>query len=285
LRVIRLVLAFLLTLLLFWIVPPAGSRDNADSFYEVSLPNLSVDHLADTRWSKGGNPELTATVTTSLSPDDYQLMVRYRTDSVGTWQGAVMRPQEGSLDRYTAELPRLTWGRSYSYHIQLLDGDGEPLARLPEATERDITLRFLGRVPDWLSIGHTLILFLTIMAAWLTLFDAVWLRSRNLRLGDLLPKVIAVSVFLVAGVVSSALINHNLHGAVWQGWPFGLHLAESLRELTTMYWIGLTLLLIVSILSGKTSRRLVSAGGTSILALTGLILVIAVHLTEANGFR
>jgi len=280
LRLFRAVLAFILTLLLFWISPQLQPNEE-NQFLDATVQDFLVDHGALTRFYGPGCPELTAHITTPIDTSRFSLQACYQTTDMVEIVRKRMTLAPATLDLYAVSLPCLQKGESYHYHLELHDSVGTLLARLPEIEAGQLTLLFLGQVPVWLLTAHLAFLFLGAMFAWLALFDAVWMRTAKIRLKKLYQKALTATFFLlVGGCITGAVVSHSIRGFFWSGWPFGNDLSQTLWALTVGYWIVLTLLLKGTIFGFKPKKNLVSAGGATVLTLLGVFLIVIVYVTR-----
>ena len=278
-RFIRVILAFLLTLLLFWLSPGLLENNNQVEFLDATAQNLLVDHTVLCHHSGADDPELSARVTTPLDTSAFRLLVYYSSSDSVARGVKLMSRQEGTLDLHTVTIPHLDISRYYVYHLELRDSADQLLIRLPEREGEEINLLFLGKTPTWLRVLYISSLSLATMLAWLALFDAVWLRSARIRLKKLSQKALVATIFLaIGGIITTAAISKSVYGFFWAGWPFGDYLPHTLWEITVFYWILLTSLFRGTIFGFRAQREIVSAGGATMLTLMGMILLVAVYL-------
>lgn len=282
-RLIRVLIAFLLTLILFWVSPPFAPDNSDNRFLEAVTRDFLVDHTVLSRFSGEGSPRLTARVTTPLDTSSFKLLVYCcQHDSTGA-VGKIMPRMPGTYDLHALELPALDKGEVYRYHLELHDSTGALLARLPEKPGQEIELRFLGRAAVWLQIAHLTFLFLAAIFAFLALFDTALPRGEDVRLRKLSQKVLAAGFFLLAGgMIFQAALTLSQRGRIWDGWPLGQDLTQFLWALTAIYWIFLTFVFKGTIFGARSQNNLVPAGGAVLLTLLGVLLVVTAYLVGVN---
>ena len=241
-RLIRVLLAFLLTLALFWVSPPLAPPESQGRFLESVTRQFLLDHVAVTRHQEISDPRLQVRVTTPVDTSDFRLMVHCCRDDDSSGSRSKLMPRvPGTFDLYAANLPAQEPGAQYRYHIELQDQSGKMLARLPEDTTEFITLQFLGQVPVWLLAVHIASLFFAAMFACLALIDTAWSRREDLKLRKLSQKVLtATALRLLGGFVTSAAVSQARRGLLWAGWPRGQDPAQTFWSAVILYWIVLT---------------------------------------------
>ncbi len=282
-RLIRVLLAILLTLGLFWASPRLGHVNSENNFLESTVRDFLVDHVAVTQFSGKGEPQLSVRVTTPVDTGAFHLLLHYQQGDTGAFQQQPIRHVSGTLDLFSVRLPDLPRGSEYHYFIVLQDSSGQTLARLPEKEESSITMRFLGTVPVWLIVVHVTLLFLAALFAFLALIDTAWPRQEDVKLRRLSQKVLTSTVFMIlGGLISSAAISKIRNGVLWAGWPFGHDLSQTFWAIVLIYWIFLTLVFKGTIFGLRSKKNLIPTGGAVLLTLLGVILMVATYLMGIN---
>jgi hypothetical protein len=283
LRLIRVLLAILLTLALFWASPRLGHVDSENNFLEATTRDFLVDHVALTQFSGKGEPQLSVRVTTPADTSAFHLLLYYQSGDTGSFQQQRIPHVTGTLDLFSVRLPALSRGSLYHYYILLQDSTDQTLARLPEKQDGSITMRFLGTVPLWLIVVHVALLFLAALFAILALIDTTWPREEDVKLKRLSQKVLTSTIFIVfGGLISSAAISKIRNDVLWAGWPFGHDLSQSFWTIVLLYWIFLTLVFKGTIFGLRSKKNLIPTGGAVLLTLLGVILMVATYLMGIN---
>lgn len=282
-RLIRVLLAILLTLALFWASPRLGQVNPETNFLESTIRDFLVDHVAVTQFNGDGEPQLSVRVTTPADTNAFHLVIRYQSGDTGSFQQQRIPPVTGTLDLFSVHLPALPRGSDYHYYILLQDSTGQTMTRLPEKEDSRITMRFLGTVPVWLIVVHITLLFLAALFAFLALIDTAWPREEDVKLRKLSQKILTSTAFLVlGGLISSAAISETKSGVLWAGWPFGHDLSQTFWTIVLIYWIFLTLVFKGTIFGLRSKKNLMPTGGAVLLTLLGVILMVATYLMGIN---
>jgi hypothetical protein len=281
LKLVKVFLSFLFTLLLFWITPRFSQQTQQRDYFDSEAERFSVDHDAIYRHSIDNDPEVTAWVTTPADASSYQLKLLYRNESDTAHLVKPMEQVAGSYDLHAATLPHLFKGQSYYYHLELTTNEGRLITSIPEERDREIRLYFEGAPGLLLWAVQVTLMYLAAMYGFLSFFDAITLHRGERKLGKLTHKVFMVAVFLLfGGLIAGALVSRSRFGYFWGGWPIGANQAHSMVEILIIYWLTLPVLFKGTLFRFKPEKNIVSAGGAVVLTLIGVLFMIAVYLTQ-----
>jgi hypothetical protein len=281
LKLFKVFLSFLLTLLLFWYTPRFTQQTQQRDYFESAAEQFQIDHDAINRHSIDDDPEVTASVITPADTSSYLLRLLYRNETDTSHLVKPMGQVAGSYDLHSATIPHLLKGQSYYYHLELTTNEGRPITRIPEEPGREIRLYFEGAPGLFLWAVHVGLMYLAAMYGFLSFFDAVTLHRGERKLGKLSHKVLMVAFFLLfGGLVAGALVSRSRFGYFWGGWPIGANQAHSMIEILIIYWLALPVLFKGTLFRFKPEKNIVSAGGAVVLTLTGVLFMIVVYLTQ-----
>ncbi len=278
---VKVFLAFLFTLLLFWITPRFTQQSQERDYFDASAERFLIDHDAVRRYSVDDDPQVTAWVTTPADTASYSLRLLYRYEQDTNYIVSVMKRVAGSYDLHSTTIPHLFKGQAYYYHLELTTSDGRPIMRIPAEPGREIRLYFEG-APGLLLWGlHVALMYLAAIYGFLSFFDAITLHRGERKLGKLSHKVFMAAFFLLfGGLVAGALVSRSRFGYFWGGWPIGANQAHSMIEILIIYWLALPVLFKGTLFRFKPEKNIVSAGGAVVLTLIGVLFMIAVYLTQ-----
>ncbi len=280
-KLVKVFLSFLFTLLLFWITPRFTQQTQQRDYFDSEAERFLIDHDAVNRHSIDDDPEVTAWVTTPADTSSYLLKLLYRNESDTSHLVKLMGQVAGSYDLHSTTVPHLLKGQSYYYHLELTTNEGRQITRIPEEPGREIRLYFEGAPGLILWAVHVGLMYLAAMYGFLSFFDAVTLHRGERKLGKLSHKVFMVALFLLfGGLVAGALVSRSRFGYFWGGWPIGANQAHSMIEILIIYWLALPVLFKGTLFRFKPEKNIVSAGGAVALTLIGVLFMIAVYLTQ-----
>lgn len=276
---VRLFLAFVLTLLLFWAAPRFNEQRLDIQYFDSASDRYLIDHTAVGRHSTASDPEITVWVNTPADTSTFGLALHFRTQDDSSYLTRPLTRVAGSYDLFSTTIPRLIKGQSYNYHIELQTSAGKVIARLPEESGSEIRLLFEGKPGIVVWAVYLGIMFLAAMYGFLALFDAVRLGANEVKLKQLSRKVLAaVFLFTVGGVIVGGMVSSSRFGYIWGAWPFGGNKSETLIETLIIFWLALTVLFKGTIFRFRPEKNLVSPGAATVLTLIGILFMITVYL-------
>ncbi len=279
-KLVKVFLSFLLTLLLFWITPRFTQQSQERDYFDASAERFLVDHDAVHRQSVDKDPEITAWVTTPADTSAYELNLLYRLASDSNYIAKKMDRVAGSYDLHSSTIPRLPKGQVYYYHLELTTTNGRLIARIPEGKGLDIRLYFEGTPTLALWSVQVGLMYLAAIFGFLSLFDTMTLHRGERRLGRLSRRVLTVAVLLLGGgLIAGTLVSESRFGYLWGGWPVGSNHSQTMVEILIIYWLALPVLFKGTLFHFRPEKNIVSAGGAVILTLIGVLFMIAVYLT------
>jgi hypothetical protein len=281
LKLVRVFLSFLFTLLLFWITPRFTQQTQQRDYFDSAAERFMIDHDALYRHSADEDPEVSAWVTTPADTFEYSLNLFYHNETDSSYLSKKLERVAGSYDLHSTKIPHLFKGQSYYYHLELAATDGRIITRIPEEPGRDIRLYFEGSPGLILWAVHVGLMYLAAMYGFLCLFDAITLHRGERKLGKLSHKVLNVALLLlIGGLIAGALIAKSRFGYFWSGWPVGSNEAHTMIEILILYWLALPVLFKGTLFRFKPEKNIVSAGGAVVLTLIGVVFMIIVYLTQ-----
>jgi hypothetical protein len=279
LTLIRLFLAFVLTLLLFWISSRFDDQHLDKQYFDAAADRFLIDHTSVGRHSTASDPQISVWIATPADTSAFALLLFYRQTGAPVFFSQAMTRMTGSYDLYSATLPRLVKGESYEYHIKLQTDETNTIARLPREEAKEIRLLFEGKPSLVVWAAYIGLMYLAAMYAFSALFDALRLRSAHLRLKGLSRKVLAATfLFVIGGLVVGSVVSASRFGYFWGGWPLGGNGSQTLIEMLIVSWIALTMLFKGTIFRFRPEKNIVSAGMASVLTLIGVLFMIVVYL-------
>lgn len=136
-----------------------------------------------------------------------------------------------SKDTLWAEIPSQQPAGKIIYQIFLTKPQAKEQALNPEPT----IIRFKGQVPSYFLIPHIIIMFLTLLFAARTGFEALFKNSNVLKLA------VWTSVFLIfGGMILGPIIQYYAFGVFWSGFPLGHDLTDNKTAAALLFWIFAT---------------------------------------------
>lgn len=280
---VRTFLAFILTLLLFAVAPQLNKDASDAGYFNDRAGGFIIDHTSLGRYSRSGDPQLEVWVVPPNDSVQFTLTLHYRSGGLGDYSRLPLLRNPETLDRYSTELPRLGRGESYQYYVQLSTLDGTVSLRLPKQENSDVTLLFEGNPSLIIWGAHVGVMFFAAWFAFLALFNAFGLRSKEKNLKKLSRKVFITGLLMLLGTaLIGSFVSHIRFGYYWGGWPFGDNREQTYMELLILFWLGLTVLFRGTIFGFKPEKNFVSVPGAIALTLVGVLFMILVYLAGGH---
>jgi len=280
---LRAFFAFLLTLALFAFAPEFETSTSSDNFYDARGHGLLIDHTAPSLYRGTSDPRIELWVAADYDTSKIVPVLYYKQPILVQFDSTLLQPEEGTIDRYAATIPKLAQGEHYNYYFEIYSTAGDTLVRLPEDRSVTIGLTFEGK-PDLLVWAlHVALMFLAAMYAISALFNAFVSRGSEKHLKKLSRKVFAVGILMAVGsFFAGSLVSLSRFGYLWGGWPFGDNSSQTLMEILILYWLGLTVLFRGTIFRYRPEKNLVSPQVALLLTLLGVLFMIGVYLAGGH---
>jgi hypothetical protein len=234
-------------------------------------------------------PKLTVRVTTSLPSRLFKVFLMSKpiveSDTSAEFEATEAKLADEAIDDYEAMMQLYPTGTTALYYFKVEGINERVLLTLPADAEDDggdfFSIRFEEIAPIWFLLLQKLsqgVVIFAVLLAFFTCFEIMKRPSAMILIGK---QSFWVSVFLLANVIFSAILQQRVHGLQgWGGWPFGsFNPGDTLLEVAVVIWIVMTFLLKGSAFSGTDTGNLVSAvtARTGILAVS-IITIFAILL-------
>jgi len=159
---------------------------------------------------------------------------RFKTDDA--WTEATMTRRQ---DRLVGFLPRQPMAGKLAYKVILTDRGKETSI----GGDKEIVVRFKGRVPTPLLLAHVLVIFAAMLFSTRAGIAALDRGSDPRRLA-----LWTAVLFLVGGFILGPLMQKFAFDAWWTGFPLGKDLTDSKTLLAMLAWI-------VALVAGRGGRK------------------------------
>jgi len=270
----RIIAGIVLTLVLLVGVRQFSTREPADLAAEG--PGMKIHHRTVTERVGPGQPLLTV----RIEPvQRVKIVVQWVSPPSPTVEaGSMIRVRPG---RYEFYLPDLGKGARVRYWINAKNTEGTKL-RLPDDPSRLVTLKFKGTVSKGVLIAHVAFMFGAFFFMVMSLFGAIRiLRRREGKKGTVNAARWVLLLSFIGGWPLGFILNHQMFGVLWQGYPFGYDVTDNKTQVMFVLWL-MSLLLVWGSFTGtgeEKDRIGTRAFAWAILAsfLVSLVLFILPH--------
>lgn len=127
----------------------------------------------------------------------------------------------------TVNIPHQPPAGKVIYQLTLNDG-----TKTYDLYKKPVVIRFRGEVPAWVIIPHILLMFLSVLFAVRTGFEAI-LKRKN----TYIYTIITMLLFLIGGFVLGPMVQKYAFGVYWSGFPFGYDLTDNKVFLSLIFWV------------------------------------------------
>ena len=136
-------------------------------------------------------------------------------------------PMQRDGEMLVAKLPNLPPAGKIQYEVFLGKENNLTLV-----TKKTLILRYKGVVPQWALIPHIIVMFLAMMFATRTGFEAL-IKGKYLKNYALFT----VILFGFGGFLFGPIMQKYAFGVYWAGWPFGTDLTDNKSLATFVIWL------------------------------------------------
>lgn len=135
-------------------------------------------------------------------------------------------PRDG--DNLIVTLPKQPPAGKVMYQIALIDASGSRY----ELSEKPVVIRFKGAVPGYIIIPHIIIIFMGMLLATRTGFEAIVNGPKSYSL-----TIWTTILLIVGGLIFGPLLQKFAFNEFWTGWPVGHDLTDSKTAFAVVFWL------------------------------------------------
>lgn len=261
-KIARIILAILITLVLFYIARNTSrgrpevltAESQGYIFTMVTTPKASENESGRIAVRIDGPLEsdmhviLRTGLTTNKMPTDHndphQGMIRFR-------------PDPDTVGLYVAQLPVRERGTREYYFIQIRSGKGELITSFARPDGYPFMIKAIGDVPAYVLIGHIVMIFATVFCVTMALFHAISLINGSTDAAPMATWYFWSVVFAFFGCYPFGFgMNWYAFGAIWEGVPFGTDGTDNKTQLLFVYLLFVWLASLASFSKGRVGRDL-----------------------------
>jgi hypothetical protein len=187
--------------------------------------------------------------------------------------------EDSAAGLYYAEVSTGTRGLKLYYYFEIRDNTGGYRAGFMHPGGKPFVLKYLGKVPQLVLIGHITLMAVTVFFATLGFLYAIPLVR-----GKLNTRPLSVCLFLAAvaafvgGYAFGFAMNHYAFGTTWEGVPFGTDATDNKTQILFVYLLFVFLIAIGSFAKGKLGPDLYPPRVLGWFGMAALVIMLAVFL-------
>ncbi|HEY5132644.1 MAG TPA: hypothetical protein VII85_03060 [Candidatus Krumholzibacteriaceae bacterium] len=153
-------------------------------------------------------------------------------------------------NKYEVFLPDLGKGARIKYWITATNSEGTRV-RVPKNPSKFGILAFKGPVSKRVLVAHIVCMFGAFFFMVMSLFGAVGiLRAREGKRGTVRSARWVLVCSFIGFVPLGMLLNHEVYGTIWEGYPFGRDITDSKTQVIFVLWLVSLLLVRGSFIGG-----------------------------------
>lgn len=183
-------------------------------------------------------------------------------------------------NRYSCEIPRQEKGTAVKYFLEITTPSGSKIY-FPQNAEEEgkyYTLVFKGKYNKFLWSIHVA---LTIIAIILFVV-AAYFAFKHIRSGYPISKtlwlgVTAFLLFFLGIFPIGMIVEYQVFGTVWDGWPFGSDFTNTKAFILFIYWLA-TLFMVKNSIFKKEEKNLIADRVFASLVIIGAIVTVALFI-------
>jgi len=187
---------------------------------------------------------------------------------------------------YVCDIPNQTKGTVANYYLEVTTTTGSKIFFPDNAEEGGFyTLVFKGEYNKFLWIVH---IVLTIVSIVLFII-AAYFAFKHIKSGYPISKalwfaVIAFLFFIIGIFPIGMIIEYQVYGSLWDGWPFGSNFTHTTAFIMFIYWLAALFMMKNSIFK-KEEKNLVTDRIFASLVIIGTIITVALFIIPHEHIR
>lgn len=238
----------------------------------VTEGDVTLEHRTVTEFFGPGQVRLETRIAVPPRSWLYVDYARARSDSVRS-RGFI---REGG-SRMGVYLPPFRQGEKVRYAIRLVRQDGT-VVRLPQGGGW-YTIRYKAHASMPVLVAHIVAMFAGFFFMILAFFEAVRaLRSGTGKRGVMMPTRWALLFTFLGGGPLGFLLNRQVFGPVWEGYPFGADVTDNKTMIIFVFWLASALLAWGSFVGRGEERDRLGTRGFAWAIVASFVVSLALYL-------
>jgi hypothetical protein len=188
---------------------------------------------------------------------------------------------------FTCNIPHQDKGTIVKYFLEITTATGTKIFFPKKAAEeaKFYTLVFKGEANKFLKLIHILLSIIPLILFVI----ATYFAFKHIKHGVSISKtlwltVIAFLLFFIAVFPIGMIVEYQVYGKVWNGWPFGSDITHTKAFILFIYWLA-TLFLMKNSIFKKAEKNLVTDRVFAALVIIGTIITLALFVIPHENVR
>jgi len=185
---------------------------------------------------------------------------------------------KGDDGRWNVTLPAYGRGTKVKYAL-LIDTGSFGKVRVPEEGGKYFTVKYKGRISDFVLVSHIVFMFASFFFMVLSLFGAVRILKglEGKKVTANLVRWVLLTTF-VGGWPLGCILNYQAFGVVWEGFPFGYDVTDNKTQIMFVFWIITSILAGGSVFMGDESKDKLNTRQFAISVIVSVLVSIGIFL-------
>lgn len=187
---------------------------------------------------------------------------------------------------FSCTIPHQKKGTVVAYYLEITTATGSKIFFPKNATEGELyAMVFKGERSNLLFLLH---IGLTIVSI-LLFVAAAYFAFKNIKSGYPISKTLWLSIaalllFFIGIFPIGMIVEYQVYGTVWDGWPFGSDFTNTKALILFIYWLVVLFLMKNSIFK-KEAKNLVTDRVFASLVIIGTIVTVALFIVPHENIR
>ena len=196
-----------------------------------------------------------------------------------------LAPLGENLFGYT--VPAQDRGTRMNYYLEITTATGTKIyfPRNAPEEEKFYTLTFKGKANGLLLFIHVLLMVIPMILFIAAAYFAFKHLQQQLPVDKTLwLSVIAFLLFFIGIVPFGMIVEYQVFGSIFQGWPFGRDVTDTKTLVIFIYWF-VSLMMMKNKIFKKEEKNLISDKGFASLVVIGTIITLGMYLVPHENIR
>lgn len=184
-------------------------------------------------------------------------------------------------------IPAQDRGTRMNYYLEITTATGTKIYFPKSAPDEQkfYTLTFKGKANGFLLFVHILLMVIPMILFIAAAYFAFKHLQQQLPVDKALwLSVIGFVLFFVGIVPIGMIVEYQVFGSIFQGWPFGRDVTDTKTLVIVLFWF-VSLMMMKNKIFKKEEKNLISDKGFASLVVIGTIITLAMYLVPHENVR
>jgi hypothetical protein len=278
---VRIIIALVLSVILLYFA--RVNSEGRPDFVTHTENGFTFEFTTVPKAPEAGRVRIPIKITGPLEPDLKPLLrlSRYgqnKTTDLQRYRRLPLFVEDSAAGLYYAEVTTGKRGLRLYYFFEIRDKFGGYRASLMSPDGGPFELRFIGKIPPLVLVGHIGLMATTVFFATLGFLFGIPLIAgkRNVRPLSVCF-FLATLASLLGGYPLGFAMNHYAFDTIWEGVPFGSDVTDNKTQILFVYLLFMFLITLRSFTRGKLGRDLYAPRAVGWFAAGSFVLMLVIY--------